>query len=190
MQKAHVHIGGTYSAKVSGKLTTIRIDAEKPNGGWSATNLATGKTVQIKSARRLRRPTGPDGTVVANKPKTGKTTTPAKAVRTGDAPRSQLDLEETTKLEAARAKKAKAKADGQAKKLSAINAAAQVLAESKRPMTSRELIETMAAKKLWTSPGGQTPHATLYAAILREINTKGKDARFKKAERGKFAVTR
>ena len=33
MQKAHVHIGGTYSAKVSGKLTTIRIDAEKPNGG-------------------------------------------------------------------------------------------------------------------------------------------------------------
>ena len=44
----------------------------------------------------------------------------------------------------------------------------------------------MAAKKLWTSPGGKTPHATLYSAILREINTKGNDARFNKTERGKF----
>ena len=49
-------------------------------------------------------------------------------------------------------------------------------------------IEAMAAMKLWTSPGGKTPHATLYSAILREIQTKGKDARFKKIERGKFAA--
>ncbi len=34
----------------------------------------------------------------------------------------------------------------------------------------------------------QTPHATLYSAILREIGTKGKGARFKKTERGKFAL--
>ena len=46
----------------------------------------------------------------------------------------------------------------------------------------------MAEKKLWTTPGGKTPHATLYSAILREIKTKGKDARFKKIERGKFAA--
>ena len=32
----------------------------------------------------------------------------------------------------------------------------------------------------------QTRYATLYAALLREINAKGSDARFKKAERGKF----
>jgi hypothetical protein len=35
----------------------------------------------------------------------------------------------------------------------------------------------------------QTPHATLYSAILREIGTKRKEARFKKTERGKFAAT-
>jgi hypothetical protein len=46
----------------------------------------------------------------------------------------------------------------------------------------------MAEKKLWTSPGGKTPHATLYSALLREIGAKGKDARFKKAERGKFVA--
>jgi hypothetical protein len=55
-------------------------------------------------------------------------------------------------------------------------------------MNCQELIAAMAAKKLWMSPGGQTPHATLYSAIAREINTKGKDARFQKTERGKFAA--
>ena len=82
----------------------------------------------------------------------------------------------------------KAKADGEAKKLSAIDAAAQVLASSKEPMNCKALIEALATKGLWTSPGGKTPHATLYSAILREIATKGKEARFKKTERGHFAA--
>jgi hypothetical protein len=85
------------------------------------------------------------------------------------------------------AKKASAKKPTAKKELSALDAAAQVLAEAKEPMTTKEMIEQMAAKKLWTSPGGATPHATLYSAILREINMKGQDARFKKTERGKFA---
>ncbi len=46
----------------------------------------------------------------------------------------------------------------------------------------------MAAKGYWTSPGGQTPHATLYSAILREINSKGDAARFTKADRGQFTL--
>jgi HB1/ASXL restriction endonuclease-like protein with HTH domain len=74
------------------------------------------------------------------------------------------------------------------KKLSAIDAAAQVLASAKEPMNAKELIEAMSAKCLWTSPGGKTPHATLYSAIIRENSLKGKDARFVKAERGKFAA--
>jgi len=39
-----------------------------------------------------------------------------------------------------------------------------------------------------SSPSGQTPAATLYSAILREIKTKGKDARFKKSDRGLFVI--
>jgi hypothetical protein len=50
------------------------------------------------------------------------------------------------------------------------------------------MIDAMAEQKLWTSPGGKTPWATLFSAILREIATKGEDARFKKTERGKFAA--
>ena len=75
------------------------------------------------------------------------------------------------------------------KKLSAIDAAAQVLAEAGQPMTCMEMIDAMSKKKLWTTPGGQTPHATLYSAILREISKKGKESRFTKTERGKFART-
>jgi hypothetical protein len=62
------------------------------------------------------------------------------------------------------------------------------LAESGQPINTRQMIETLATKKLWRSPGGKTPHATLYSAILREINEKGKDALFMKTERGKFAA--
>lgn len=88
------------------------------------------------------------------------------------------------------AKKAKTKTNAEAKpkRTSAIDAAAKVLAEAGTAMTTKEMIEAMAAKKLWTSPGGKTPHATLYSAILREITTKGKDSRFKKSERGKFKL--
>lgn len=73
-------------------------------------------------------------------------------------------------------------------KLSALDAAAKVLAESGEPMASKAMIDAMAAKGYWTSPGGKTPHATLYAAILREITTKGKESRFTKTERGHFTV--
>jgi hypothetical protein len=74
------------------------------------------------------------------------------------------------------------------KKLSALDAAAKVLGETGQAMTSQELIGAMAAKGYWTSPGGKTPHATLYAAMLREITTKGDGARFVKTQRGKFAL--
>jgi hypothetical protein len=75
------------------------------------------------------------------------------------------------------------------KKVSALDAAAKVLAEEGRPMTCKEMIEAMASKGYWTSPGGQTPDATLYSAILREVSTKGSNSRFQKTERGKFACT-
>ena len=55
-------------------------------------------------------------------------------------------------------------------------------------MNCRELLKTIAEIGYWTSPGGKTPWATLYSAMVREMGAKGKDARFKKTERGKFAA--
>jgi HB1, ASXL, restriction endonuclease HTH domain len=74
----------------------------------------------------------------------------------------------------------------QQKKLSALDAAARVLAETGAPMGCKELIGAMAGKGYWMSPGGKTPGATLYSAIAREIAMKGDQARFTKAGRGRF----
>ena len=61
-----------------------------------------------------------------------------------------------------------------------------MLAQTSTPMSCQELIEAMASKGLWSSPSGKTPQATLYSALLRELQTKGEQARFAKAERGIF----
>lgn len=54
MKRDDVQIRAVYTAKVTNKVVEVRIDAESPHGGWDATNLATGKKVRIKTARRLR----------------------------------------------------------------------------------------------------------------------------------------
>ena len=76
--------------------------------------------------------------------------------------------------------------NGKDKKMSAIDAAAKVLAETGAPMGCKELIGAMAGKGYWMSPGGKTPDATLYSAIAREIALKGDLARFTKAGPGRF----
>ena len=88
----------------------------------------------------------------------------------------------------AKRKTAKAAKPKKERKPGALDAAAKVLGTSKEPMTTQELIDAMAAKGLWKSPGGKTPDRTLYSAILREIVTKGKESRFVKTERGKFSL--
>lgn len=77
-----------------------------------------------------------------------------------------------------------------ARKMGALDAAAIVLADAGKPMRSKDLIAEMAKRGLWTSPGGKTPEATLYAAILREIGAKGTAARFTRAGKGEFASTK
>jgi hypothetical protein len=84
--------------------------------------------------------------------------------------------------------KASKSAGRKASKLSALDAAAQVLGEEGRSMNCKELIETMATKGYWKSPAGKTPASTLYAALLKEVTTKGKESRFAKVDRGQFAL--
>lgn len=81
-----------------------------------------------------------------------------------------------------------AKKTTSAGKMSQMAAAERVLAEAGEPMNCRAMVEAMSAKGYWSSPGGQTPHATLYAALLRHIRDKGNEARFAKADRGLFTL--
>ena len=90
------------------------------------------------------------------------------------------------KAPATKSRAAKPNPEAKEKKLSALDAAAKVLGETGEPMTTKELIDAMAAKGYWTSPGGKTPERTLYSALARDVDARGKESRFKKGERGKF----
>jgi hypothetical protein len=187
MKKAEVKIGGKYYANVSGNRCEIQIDAEKPRGGWDATNLATGKKILIKSAQRLQGEVGTrrgrakvttegNVTVVENEPATvetigGETST---AVAVLKKPRKT----KTSSTE---------NADVAEKRLSCVAAALKVLGETSEPMNAKELITAMQARGYWSSPEGKTPHATLYSAILRDLS-KGDESKFVKTERGRFTV--
>jgi hypothetical protein len=156
MKKSEVRIGGVYAVKVTNKVVQVRIDAESRHGGWDGTNLATGKKIRIKSPARLR----------------------------GEA--DATAAEQTPDAKPKRGKAKKANGEKKPKRMSGLDAAAKVLEESGQPMTAKEMVEAAEAKGYWKSPGGKTPSATVYSAILREIKALGKDARFRKAERGKF----
>ncbi|MBL9147056.1 MAG: winged helix-turn-helix domain-containing protein [Phycisphaerae bacterium] len=73
------------------------------------------------------------------------------------------------------------------RRTSALDAAAAVLATESKPLRAKDLIERMTTRGLWTSPAGKTPEATLYAAMLREIGTKGPASRFRRVDKGLFA---
>jgi hypothetical protein len=160
MKKADVKIGGKYYANVSGNRCEIQIDAEKPRGGWDATNLATGKKIHIKSAQRLQREVGAPKTASVKSDEVAPIK-PKRIVKKTDA--------------------------GKPQRLSALAAAHKVLCEATEPLNVQQMIEAMTAKGYWTSPGGKTPHATLYSAILREL-AKGETSRFVKTERGRFVA--
>jgi len=115
----------------------------------------------------------------------GPFATKKEAIDAQAAPANGAPATDAKATKAKAAKKAKAPKE---KKVSASDAAAQVLAGAKEPLNCKAMIETMAKKGLWTSPGGKTPHATLYSAIIREIAVKGKESRFVKSDRGQFAA--
>jgi len=78
-------------------------------------------------------------------------------------------------------------------KLSALDAAALVLAdlpksEATTGIGANDLIDRMQSNGLWQSPGGKTPSATLYAAMVREINARGDASRFARIAKGRFAL--
>ncbi|MCX7425139.1 MAG: winged helix-turn-helix domain-containing protein [Planctomycetia bacterium] len=181
MKKNEVKVGSVYTAKVSDKVVEVRIDGANRQGGWSATNLATGKKIHIKSPQRLRGP-------AARRTGRGGKTTQVDAV--ADAPVVEVVAEAAPDTASKPGKTKRAKGEPKPKRVSGLDAAAKVLEEAGQPMTAGEMVEAAEAKGYWKSPGGKTPHATLYSAIIREIATKGAEARFKKTERGKFAASR
>jgi len=109
------------------------------------------------------------------------------------ASKSKKTRATTTKSKAVRAKntkhsstKSKVTKPPNSKRVSMLDAAYRVLKECGQSMRARELIDAMATRGLWISPAGKTPHATLYAAMFREVRGKGRESRFRQLDRGLF----
>jgi hypothetical protein len=166
MKKNQVEIGKTYLAKITNKVVQVRIDAESRYGGWDATNLETGKKVRIKSPAKLR---GKGKSIKGAGHKAEK----------AEAASNAAPSKKTAK---------RAKCETKPKRVSGLDAAAMVLKESGQAMNAKEILVAILEKGYWKSPNGKTPQATLYSSILREIAAKGKESRFQKTERGKFAI--
>jgi len=167
MKKTDVQIGATYLVKVAGNLVPVKIMSEHDNGGWEGASIKTGKTIRIKSPQRLRKRLA-DAATGATKAE----------VATQDAiSNEQRDTSESV-------------ANGNepdAKPMSLLDAAAHLLSLGSRdPMNCKDIVDLVVTRGLWTPRAGKTPANTLYAAISREIKTKGDDSRFVKAERGRF----
>ena len=179
MKKNEVRIGGRYLAKVSGSVSPIRLDAESPHGGWDGTNLDTGRQVRIKSAQRLRGE--------FNQHKEDQTMAKKQGTKT-EAKGAKTKAAKTEKAVAKTAEpKARKKAERKDGTMSGLDAAAKVMAEAGEPLGCKVIVERAIEKGYWKT-GGKTPAGTIYAAILREMQKKGDGARFRKAERGKFAL--
>ena len=209
MKKHEIKLGCEYIAKVSGKLAQVRITGESRYGGWDATNLVTKKVVRIKSAQRLRAEAGRKAAGATHVAAGGEATNPLEAhyrtqkdvAKTEKAakvaayrkevaeklaqPDPKLDAAVKAAEEGRQAKKAKAAKPKGERKGGVLDAAVKVLHAAGKPMNCQDVVKEALAKGLWQTKGA-TPAATCYAAIIREIAAKGKDARFRKTDRGQF----
>ena len=183
MKMGEVQVGDQYAVKVSGKVVPVVIDEEHPNGGWVGTNQETNRQVRIKSARRLR--CSWDAYLARGDEALGEDEPDATGRNTG----AKGEKKSKRDAKATKAKKGatRAKTGAQERGLSGLDAAAKVLAEAGEPLSCKAIVERAFAAGYWQS-GGKTPAATIYAAILREMQKKGDNARFRKVERGKFEL--
>jgi hypothetical protein len=186
MKKQAIELHKIYAVKIGSAVVPVRLESENPHGGWNGTSMTSKKSVRIRSSRRLRglwpkktmpivadeaagaADVGPKGEPAA------KAAKDATAAAGGDTDKRG-------------AKKNKAPKEPKPERHSLLNLAAKILAESAEPLNCQQMVEKVLATGLWQTKG-RTPAATLYSAILRQIQTKGEQARFRKVERGKFAA--
>jgi len=161
-------------------------------------NTSTNRKVRIKSAQRLRAIAGERPakrkTIMSLAEYEAEAKGSATAADVGPSAKKPAEATKDAKPgpQSNRGERAatggKGQADG-AKAMSLLDAAAHILSlGTGDPMRCKDIVDLAVARSLWTPRTGKTPASTLYAAILREITTKGDASRFVKTERGKFAL--
>jgi hypothetical protein len=114
-------------------------------------------------------------------------TTTRRKARVADAAALKPVKPETAAEKPGAKKRARASKPAGERRPSGLDAAAQVLAKAGKPLSAKEIVERMLEGGLWRT-AGKTPHATIYAAMIREIAAKGDEARFRKVGPGQFEL--
>ena len=162
MKLENVKLGETYTlaiGKNAVEVTVTRVDEK----GKITVLTGGGKTISVADAARLTAPKAAKGA------------------------KTEASTPKGTKAASGRNVAQKGAPQGEGKRLGLVDAAIQVMKAAGKPMNCQEVVKAILEQKLWES-AGKTPAATLYSSILREIVKKGADARFKKVERGQFAL--
>ena len=142
--------------------------------GWKVKSQTTGREFEVKRIERIV--TEPVADAAAEAP----------SVETEVETSTAAEAEDDTPNPAPESER-----ERPAKKLSLLNAAAQVLAACRAPMNCKELVTKAVEMGLWTPTGAKTPEQTLYSGIFREMKS-GAESRFKKCEtrKGSFEYTK
>ncbi len=167
--------------------TSVRASAGSTNRGSTAAADKLRKAASREIAERIARLDAADDSARDDAPNDAAT-----AARDAADPPPPAASKSKAKRGRAQHAGASAKAPAAAKparpkRVSGLDAAALVLAESGAPMKAVDVLAEVQKRGLWAS-NGKTPEATLYAAIIREIAAKGESSRFRKRGRGLFAA--
>jgi hypothetical protein len=168
MKLENVKLGETYTLAVGKnavQVTVTRVDEK----GKITVMTGGGKTMTVADAARL-------------------TVHHTNAPQAAKGAKTKAAAPKTTKTASGRDVGQKGAPGAKEKRVGLVDAAILVLHEAgNKPMNVKDMIEAILAKNLWSTTG-KTPAATLYSSILRDIQKKGTEARFKKVDRGQFAL--
>ena len=156
--ESEITVGTIVVVKVGRNEVEVTVTEITANG-WKVRSLSTGRGFEVRHIERVVAEPAAETEAAAHEvaePETAAPAEPEAAPEPASAPRPE-------------------------RKLSLLNAAAQVLAACRVPMNCKELVAKAVEMELWVPTGAKTPEQTLYSGIFREIKT-GEESRFKKSE--------
>ncbi len=168
-----------YEISIGKNTTVVRVVEieHRVNGTlvFQCENIKTGKPMVIADADRFRKEVKDEKTNPTDKA----------ANQTTDLEPESVKVKESE--DATEAEKERSKGGKPSGKMSALDAAHEVLQEQGREMKVKEITDLAISSGKW-SPAGKTPVATLSAAVQMDIIKRGNDSRFVKTGRGLFAA--
>ena len=187
METKNIKLGQVYVTETPKGDIPVRLERLHPKGGWTARALTHGRTMQIKTESQLLFLCTDEevrGIAHGVMPKR-RSKIQGPVFREPIAP----IVEGETARPFKRVKRPPVKRVVIVTRLNILDAAYRILSETKKAMTTREIVAACAENRYWVSDA-KTPWQTLTAAMNRDIQTKGTQSRFQKIERGKFTLRR